>query len=173
MGKKVREIYLGKGLSCNEMQTTAPCRYTEATLIKELEEKNIGRPSTYASIISTLLDEKRNYCKIEDKKMHTTDLAIKLVDFLDKNFNEIVDANYTSNLEKSLDKIAEGKMKDIDFLKSFYQNLEEDINKEESTNKVTKKCPNCGATLVVRRGRYGSFLACPNYPNCKYTQKIV
>lgn len=167
------EVLKNTQLERLEKQTQPPARYTEATLIKELEEKNIGRPSTYASIISTLLDEKRNYCKIENKKMHTTDLAIKLVDFLDKNFNEIVDANYTSNLEKSLDKIAEGKMNDIDFLKTFYHNLEEDINKEESTNKLNKKCPHCGATLVVRRGRYGSFLACPNYPNCRYTEKIV
>lgn len=104
--------------------------------------------------------------------MHATDLAIKLVDFLDKNFNEIVDANYTSNLEKSLDKIAEGQMKDTDFLKTFYHNLEEDINKEESSNGLNKKCPHCGARLVVRRGRYGNFLACPNYPNCKYTERI-
>lgn len=155
-----------------EKETQPPARYTEASLIKTLDKLGIGRPSTYASIISTLLDEKRNYCKIEDKKMHATDLAIKLVDFLDKNFNEIVDANYTSNLEKSLDKIAEGKMKDVDFLKTFYHNLEEDINKEESSNGINKKCPNCGATLVVRRGRYGNFLACPNYPNCKYTERI-
>lgn len=167
------EVLKNTQLERLEKQTQPPTRYTEASLIKTLDRLAIGRPSTYASIISTLLDEKRNYCKIEDKKMHATDLAIKLVDFLDKNFNEIVDANYTSNLEKSLDKIAEGEMKDIDFLKSFYQNLEEDINKEESSNKLNKKCPNCGATLVVRRGRYGSFLACPNYPNCKYTEKIV
>lgn len=167
------EVLKNTQLERLEKQTQPPARYTEASLIKTLDKLGIGRPSTYATIISTLLDEKRNYCKIEDKKMHATDLAIKLVDYLDKNFNEIVDANYTSNLEKSLDKIAEGKMNDIDFLKTFYHNLEEDINKEESTNKLNKKCPHCGATLVVRRGRYGSFLACPNYPNCRYTEKIV
>ena len=172
MGKKVREIYLGKGLSCNEMQTTAPCRYTEATLIKELEEKNIGRPSTYATIISTLLDEKRNYCKVEDKKMKATDLAIKLIDFLDRYFTEIVNSNYTANLEKELDKISDGKAKDIDFLISFYKKLDCDINKEESTNQIVKKCPNCGATLVVKRGRFGAFLACSNYPTCKYTESL-
>lgn len=173
MGKKVRENSLGNGLSYNEMQTTPPTRYTEATLIKEMEEKNIGRPSTYTTIISTLLDEKRNYCKVVDKKMYATDLAISLVDFLDKYFYDIVSANYTANLEKSLDKISEGKLNDIDFLKSFYKELEFNINKEEKENGgIDKVCPKCGGKLVIRRGRYGNFLACSNYPKCTYTEKL-
>ena len=155
-----------------EKETQPPARYTEASLIKTLDKLGIGRPSTYTTIISTLLDEKRNYCKVEDKKMEATDLAIKLVDFLDKYFTEIVNSNYTANLEKELDKISDGKAKDIDFLTSFYKKLDCDINKEESTNQIVKKCPNCGAILVVKRGRFGAFLACPNYPKCKHTEKI-
>lgn len=166
------EILKDTQLERIEKETQPPSRYTEASLIKTLDKLGIGRPSTYATIISTLLEEKRNYCKIVDKKMQATDLAIKLIDFLDMNFKEIVDCNYTSNLEKSLDEIAKGKLKDTSFLKSFYNELEENITKEESNNKINKKCPYCGATLVVRRGKYGSFLACPNYPKCKYTEKI-
>ena len=167
------EILKDTTLERVEKQTQPPARYTEASLIKTLDKLGIGRPSTYATIISTLLDEKRNYCKLEDKKLKATDLAIKLVDFLDKWFSEIVNSNYTANLEKSLDEISEGKSKDIDFLTTFYGKLDGDINKEEGDNKITRKCPNCGATLVVRKGRYGAFLACPNYPNCKYTEKIT
>ena len=157
-----------------ERETQPPARYTEASLIKKLESLGIGRPSTFATIISTLLDEKRNYCKVVDKKMYATDLAISLVDFLDKYFTDIVDSNYTANLEKSLDKISEGKLKDIDFLKAFYSELENNIAKEEKENGtiIDKKCPKCGATLVIRRGRFGNFLACPNYPNCKHTEKL-
>ena len=171
---KIVEVLQNISLERVEKETQPHARYTEATLIKELEAKNIGRPSTYATIISTLLDEKRNYCKVVDKKMYATDLAISLVDFLDKYFTDIVDSNYTANLEKSLDKISEGKLKDIDFLKAFYFELENNIAKEEKENgcSIDKKCPNCGATLVIRRGRFGNFLACPNYPNCKHTEKL-
>lgn len=104
--------------------------------------------------------------------MKATDLAIKLVDFLDKYFTEIVNSNYTANLEKELDKISDGKTKDIDFLTDFYKKLDEDINKEEGNNQIVKKCPNCGATLVIKRSRFGAFLACPNYPKCKYTERL-
>ena len=171
---KTGEVLQNISLERVEKETQPPARYNEASLIKKLETLGIGRPSTYATIISTLLDEKRNYCKVVDKKMYATDLAISLVDFLDKYFTDIVDSNYTANLEKSLDKISEGKLKDIDFLKSFYSELENNIAKEEKENGtiIDKKCPKCGATLVIRRGRFGNFLACPNYPNCKHTEKL-
>lgn len=169
---ETKEYLQDTSLERVEKETQPPARYTEASLIKTLDKLGIGRPSTYATIISTLLDEKRNYCKVEDKKMKATDLAIKLVDFLDKYFTEIVNSNYTANLEKELDKISDGKAKDINFLTSFYKKLDCDINKEESTNQIVKKCPNCGAILVVKRGRFGAFLACPRYPECKYTEKL-
>ena len=171
---KIGECLQNTFLERVEKETQPPARYTEASLIKKLDALGIGRPSTYATIISTLLDEKRNYCKVVDRKMYATDLASSLVDFLDKYFTDIVDSNYTSNLEKSLDKISEGKLKDIDFLKLFYSELENNIAKEEKDSGVSidKKCPNCGATLVMRRGRFGKFLACPNYPKCKHTEKL-
>ncbi len=169
---ETKEYLQDTSLERVEKETQPPARYTEASLIKTLDKLGIGRPSTYATIISTLLDEKRNYCKVEDKKMKATDLAINLINFLDKYFNEIVDSNYTANLEKELDKISDGKAKDIDFLTIFYKKLDCDINKEESTNQIVKKCPNCGAILVVKRGRFGAFLACPRYPECKYTEKL-
>lgn len=171
---KTTEVLQNTSLERVEKETQPPARYTEASLIKTLDKLGIGRPSTYATIISTLLDEKRNYCKVVDKKMYATDLAISLVNFLDKYFTDIVDSNYTANLEKSLDKISEGKLKDIDFLKAFYSELERNITKEEKENGVAidKKCPNCGSTLTIKRGRFGAFLACPRYPECKYTEKL-
>lgn len=169
---KTKEELKNTSLERIEKETQPPARYTESSLIKKLDALGIGRPSTYATIISTLLDEKRNYCKIEDKKMKATDLAISLIDFLDKYFNEIVDSGYTASLEKSLDKISNGKIKSNAFLSTFYKELDDDINKEEGANGLNKKCPNCGSTLVIKRGRFGPFLACPRYPECKYTEKI-
>lgn len=169
---KTKEELKNTTLERIEKETQPPARYTEASLIKTLDRLGIGRPSTYATIISTLLDEKRNYCKIEDKKMKATDLAISLIDFLDKHFNEIVDSGYTASLEKSLDKISNGKIKSNAFLSTFYKELDDDINKEEGANGLNKTCPNCGSLLVIKRGRFGPFLACPRYPECKYTEKI-
>ena len=169
---EIKEYLQYTSLERVEKETQPPARYTEASLIKTLDKLGIGRPSTYATIISTLLDEKRNYCKIEDKKMKATDLAINLINFLDKYFNEIVDSGYTASLEKSLDKISNGKIKSNTFLSTFYKELDDDINKEEETNGISKKCPNCGSTLTIKRGRFGAFLACPRYPECKYTEKL-
>lgn len=158
-------------LEALEKKTTPPSRFTEATLIKTLDKLGIGRPSTYATIITTLLDPRRGYCEVQNKKLVPSDLAFKLVDFLDKHFNEIVSAEYTSHLEKSLDEIAEGKLKRVDFLRTFYGNLENDINKV-MPNIPEKICPECGSKLVVRRGRYGLFLGCSNYPKCKHIEKL-
>lgn len=154
-----------------EKQTQPPSRYNEASLVKTLEKLGIGRPSTYGTIISTLLDTTRNYCNVEDKKLVPTPLAIKLINFLDKNFSELVNADYTANLEKSLDKISEGKLDRVSFLKTFYTNLEQDINKV-LPNIPEKTCPECGSKLVVRRGRYGMFLGCSNYPKCKHIESL-
>lgn len=154
-----------------EKTTQPPTRFTEASLIKTLDKLGIGRPSTYATIISTLLDPTRNYCKVENKKMVPTDLAFKLVDFLDNNFNEIVDSSYTAGLEKSLDKIADGKLTRVEFLKAFYSKLSSDINKilPEDAERV---CPECGNKLVIRRGKYGMFWGCSNYPKCHHIENL-
>lgn len=166
------EVLHKTSLETIEKQTQPPSRYSEASIIKTLDNLGIGRPSTYATIISTLLDEKRGYCNIQDKKIVPTELAINLINFLGNNFKDIVDSSYTSNLEKSLDIISEGKLEDIDFLKNFYTRLDNEIKEKNLNPSSTKTCPNCGAQLVIRRGKFGSFLACPNYPKCKYTEKL-
>ena len=103
--------------------------------------------------------------------MKPTELAMKLAEFLDKNFSELVNSDYTANLEKSLDKISEGKLDRISFLKLFYKNLCEDIDK--ITPQIPEKiCPECGSKLVVRKGRYGMFLGCSNYPKCNHIEKL-
>lgn len=168
IGEELQKAYLERA----EKETQPPARYTEASLIKTLDKLGIGRPSTYATIISTILDEKRGYCKIDNKKLVPMVLATNLINFLDKNFGELVDSNYTANLEKSLDKIADGKEHRVTFLKSFYKNLDEDIHKimPDTPDKI---CPECGSKLVIRRGRYGMFLGCSNYPKCKHIEKLT
>ena len=154
-----------------QKSTQPPSRYNEASFIKTLDKLGIGRPSTYATIVTTLLDPKRNYCSLDNKKLVPTDLAMKLTDFLNKNFSDIVNADYTANLEKSLDIISEGKLKKIDFLNVFYNNLESKINKIVPQEEE-KICPECGSKLVVKHGKYGFFLGCSNYPKCHHIEKI-
>lgn len=158
-------------LEAIEKTTQPPSRFTEASLIKTLDKLGIGRPSTYATIVTTLLDPSRNYCVLDNKKMKPTELAMKLSEFLDKNFSELVNSDYTANLEKSLDKISEGKLDRISFLKLFYNNLCEDIDKI-APQIPEKICPECGSKLVVRKGRYGMFLGCSNYPKCNHIEKL-
>ena len=167
----IKEKLKNTTLNNIEKTTQPPTRYNESSLIKTLDKLGIGRPSTYATIITTLLDEKRNYCKIDNKKIVPTDVALKLINFLDKNFPDIVNSNYTANLEKSLDEIAEGNNTRVNFLKGFYKELEKEINKI-SPNTENKKCPECGGNLIVRKGRYGLFLGCSNYPKCTHIEKL-
>ena len=158
-------------LDIDEKSTQPPTRYNEATLIKTLDKLGIGRPSTYATIVGILLDTKRGYCKIEDKRLVPTPIAFKLTEFLEKNFNEIVDSSYSANLEKDLDKISSGKMKRVKFLTDFYKSIDDEV-KKISPDKITKRCPECGSELIYRKGRYGLFIGCSNYPACKHIEKI-
>lgn len=167
----IDEKLTNTNLEAIEKTTQPPSRYTEASLIKTLDKLGIGRPSTYATIVTTLLDEKRNYCKIDNKKICPTDLALKLINFLDKSFPDIVDYKYTANLESSLDKIATGKDNRVHFLTDFYSDLEKEISKV-TPNVEAKKCPECGGNLIVRKSRYGMFLGCSNYPKCNHIEKI-
>ena len=153
-----------------EKATTPPSRYTEASLIKTLDKLGIGRPSTYATIVGILLDDKRGYCKVDNKKLVPTNLAMNLVGFLDKNFPDIVDSSYTANLERSLDEIAEDKMTKKKFLTEFYSDLKNEISKVQPDE--DKICPECGHKLVLRKGRYGLFYGCSNYPSCKHIENI-
>ncbi len=157
--------------------TQPPARYSEATLIKALEERGIGRPSTYAAIISTV--QERNYVeKNEEKRFAPTDIGRVVSDLLVAHFPDIVDAEFTARMEGDLDKIAEGKAEWRSILKSFYEPFEKllkekevEIDKKEVTEKETDEiCEKCGSKMVLKVGRFGSFLACSNYPECKNTK---
>jgi DNA topoisomerase-1 len=155
--------------------TQPPPRYTEATLIKELEKHGIGRPSTYAPILATI--QERNYVKKDEKKrFYPTAVGILVNDLLVKHFPEIVDINFTAKMEDNLDKIANGEKNWVETLKEFYEPFNVLLNKKYKEingvgilEKTDKKCPKCGSQLVVRVSKYGRFLACSNYPKCKYT----
>jgi len=155
--------------------TKPPARYTEARLIKELEELGIGRPSTYAKIIDTI--KERDYVKVEDKKFVPTEIGIETTDKLQESFSDLINVEYTSNMEKELDEIAEGKLVWNEVLDKFYKVFEprvEDAFKnmeKKPPEKTGEVCPNCGSDLVIRKGKYGEFVACSNYPTCKYIKK--
>lgn len=159
--------------------TTPPPRYNEASLVKVLEEYGIGRPSTYAPTISTIID--RKYIeKQEDKKLHPQEIGLLVNDILVEHFPQIVDIQFTAHMEEEFDEIAEGKIKWVPVIKEFYepfhQNLEaktKEVKKEDILEKLDKKCPDCGGDLIVKHGRFGKFIACTKYPKCKYTEKTA
>ena len=159
-------------LEAQEKATQPKPRYKEASLIKELQKREIGRPSTYATIVETVLSPTRGYCELEDKVIVPTEKGIQLANFLDRAFSGIINYDYTKNMEKELDTIAGGKLKELDFLNEFYEGLETAIkNNTESTTEAMKgeapACPKCGAPMVVRRSRFGKlFYGCSNYPKC-------
>ena len=155
-----------------EKQTQPPSRYTEASFLKDLDKKGIGRPSTYATIISTLLDEKRGYTKVIDKHLVPTPLGIELVHFLKKNFPLIVDVTNRADMEKTLDLISNGKKDYIEDLTEFYNNLENEINKVQPQENEERTCPQCGKPLKIRKGKYGLFFGCSGYPDCTYLESI-
>jgi DNA topoisomerase-1 len=151
-----------------EKTTTPPARYKEATLVKELENKGIGRPSTFTTIVETVLSSARGYCKIEDKCIVPTDLGLKLSKFLDDSFPELFSIGYTAEMEKDLDLISDGKLNWLDFLTNFHKKLEESAGK---VSEAEKKCPECGKPMKIRKGPYGSFWGCTGYPNCKHIER--
>lgn len=159
--------------------TEPPPRYNEATLVKELEELGVGRPSTYSPTIQTIID--RGYVRREDKKIVPTELGILVMDLLKSYFQDIVNVNFSAQLEASLDNIAEGKADLIEVLDEFYrpfaerlEHAEQEIGKIEIQPIVSDvQCEKCGKMMVVKQSRYGSFLACPGYPECKNTKPII
>ena len=152
--------------------TKPPARYTEAKLIKAMEELGIGRPSTYASTISTLTQ--RGYVKIIEKKLNPTEVGITTTDKLQEFFSDLINVKYTAKMEEDLDKVAEGKKVWYKILESFYKEFEPEV--ENAFDKMKKKedeetgevCPKCGKPMVIKNGRYGKFEACSGYPECKY-----
>jgi DNA topoisomerase-1 len=161
--------------------TQPPPRFTEATLVKALEENGIGRPSTYAPTISTLLD--RKYVRLEDKRFFPEDIGEVVVDTLVDYFPEIVDVGFTSRMEEELDDVAEGKMPWVEVLREFYGPFHETVDivgpkiqpPEKRLDELCPLCPEEGRTpghLVEKLGRYGKFIACENYPECRFTREL-
>lgn len=175
--KIIPEYNVGDILTSNEIVkeqhfTKPPARYTEAKLIKEMEELGIGRPSTYASTITTLTQ--RGYVKIIDKKLNPTDIGIETTDKLQEFFSDLINVKYTAKMEEDLDKIAEGKKVWYKVLDLFYKDFAPTVEnafdnmekkKDEETGEV---CPNCGKPMVIKMGKFGKFEACSGYPECKY-----
>ena len=155
--------------------TKPPARYTEPRLIKEMEELGIGRPSTYAPTIDTI--KKRGYVTIEEKKFIPSEIGIEVTDKLAEYFSHLINVNYTASMEDELDKISEGSVIWYNVLDDFYKEFEPSF--DEAYKKLEKKapektgeiCPNCSSELVVRKGRYGPFVACSNFPECKYIKQ--
>ena len=173
--KNEGSILTTKDVTKKQHFTTPPPRYTEAKLIKELEELGIGRPSTYAKIMDTI--KERGYVTIEEKKFVPTEIGIETTDRLQEFFSDLINVKYTAAMETDLDTIALGKLDEIKVLREFYDKFEPEVEKafgqmEKKAPKETGEvCPNCGSSLVIRKGRYGEFTACSNYPECKYIKK--
>jgi len=175
--KPDEKLYLLK-LEPEQHFTQPPPRFTEASLVKLLEEKNIGRPSTYAPIIDTIL--KRYYVERVNKQFVPTELGFIVVDLLKENFNNIMEVEFTAELEEDLDRIEEGQMDWRKVIREFYQPFAEDLEKaqqliekvEIKDEEAGKDCPQCGRPLLIKYGRFGKFLACSGFPECRHTESI-
>jgi DNA topoisomerase-1 len=158
--------------------TQPPPRYTEATLIKELEHNGIGRPSTYAPILSTI--QERHYVDKADGKFYPNELGIIVNGILTEHFPKIVDLGFTAQMEEQLDEIAQGKYEWICVLRDFYPPFEDMLQKAwinvgriDMTKTTDESCPNCARPMVIKTGRFGKFLACSGYPECKTTMPFL
>ncbi len=167
-----------KAIRTEQHFTEPPPRYSEASLVKALEKHGIGRPSTYASIISTLQD--REYVELEQKRFYPTDVGRVVNRFLTKYFTQYVDYDFTANLEDQLDAIARGEEEWVPLLRKFWQpfkqridHTEENVQRSDVTHEaMDEACPQCGKPLSIRLGRHGRFVGCTNYPECDYTRDI-
>ena len=170
-----------KELAPNQHFTQPPARYTEASLIKTLEENGIGRPSTYAPTITTILG--RNYVEREGKALKPTALGEVTTKLMEEQFSNIVDVTFTANMEKGLDEVEEGHASYVDTLRDFYGPFIETLEQAEKNMDGTRikvpdeetdvVCELCGRKMVIKTGRFGKFLACPGFPECRNTKKIV
>ncbi|EAI3920248.1 type I DNA topoisomerase [Campylobacter upsaliensis] len=174
---KKAEVLKTQKLTMSNHFTEPPSRYSEAGLVKKLESLGIGRPSTYAPTISIL--SARDYVVIEKKQLKPNEIAFSVTELLEKNFSDIVDSHFTSNLENTLDEIAENKADWQETLKEFYYPFMRKIEEGKSTiksqktfTKLDEKCPECGGELAVRKGRYGEFIACLAFPKCRYSRNL-
>lgn len=173
--KEFNGIVSTKDIESEQKFTKPVSRYTEATLIEEMEALGIGRPSTYATTMKTLKD--RDYVTVEEKKFHPTEMGVETTDKLQEFFSNIINVEYTAEMESDLDKIADDNLDNIKVLRTFYDEFEPLVKTaftemEKKAPKLTgETCPECGSDLVIRKGRYGEFTACSNYPTCKYIKQ--
>ena len=172
----VNDVINGFNIEINELFTKPKSRYTEATLIKDMEDLGIGRPSTYAQTLLTL--KERSYVKLDGKSLVPTEQGIITSDSLDKYFSNIINVEYTANMENKLDDIAKGNLLELDELKSFYSDFQPTFEKAVDTmEKIQPKlldelCPECGSQLCIRKNKKGQeFIGCSNYPKCKYIKQ--
>ena len=169
------EVATTNNVDCSQHFTKPPARYTEAKLIKTLEELGIGRPSTYATIIDTI--KSRGYVDLEEKKFKPTEIGIETTDKLQEFFSDLINTDYTRDMENDLDEVADGKLIWNEVLKKFYNLFEPRVKdafsdmEKKAPQETGEICPECGNPLVIRKGRYGEFVACSNYPECKYIKK--
>lgn len=190
LGKSTDDVFLpqvtsGEVLSLIKVEpiqkfTQPPARYSEAGLIKELEKRGIGRPSTYAAIISTIQD--RGYVTKEEKRFHPTAVGIAVVEFLTTNFDNVMAYEFTARMESDLDAVADGKKKWVEVVRSFWTPMNETVKKVEETGSRVKvavettgeKCPKCSqGEVIIRTGKFGKFLSCDRYPKCDYKAQYV
>ncbi|EAL7634871.1 type I DNA topoisomerase, partial [Campylobacter lari] len=164
-------------IQLNSHFTEPPSRYSEAGLVKKLENLGIGRPSTYAPTISLL--SARDYVRIDKKQIIPNEIAFVVTEILEQNFSDIVDSDFTFKMEESLDEIAEGKLDWQELLREFYfpfmRKIDEgkkNIKSQKTITKIDETCPDCGGELAIRKGRYGEFIACLNFPKCKYSRNL-
>jgi len=182
--KEIPDVKKGENLKCVDKEglqkfTQPPARYSEASLIKAMEEDGIGRPSTYAPTISTILD--RRYVEKEKRQLVPTELGRIVTNMLRDYFDRYINVKFTAKMEDGLDTVETGDQDWIDLLHSFYpgfhkaiEEADEKIEKLEMKPKyIDENCPECGGKLQIKDGRFGQFIACSNFPDCKYTRSIV
>jgi len=168
-----------KKLEPKQSFTQPPARYTEASLVKALEEKGIGRPSTYSPTITTILE--RRYIEKEQKQLVPTDLGKIVNQLLVENFTDVINVEFTANIEEKFDNVADGKEPWKQIIREFYKPFEKTVEKVEKELEHVKleeevsdvQCEKCGRMMVIKYGRYGKFLACPGYPECKNAKPIL
>jgi len=175
---KEGEVLTLLDLQSKQNFTQPPPRYTEATLVKELEARGIGRPSTYAPTIATLQD--RTYVIKEEGRFKPTELGMFVTDFLVKYFTELFDYKFTAKMEEQLDRISDGEADWLESLRQYYQPLQKYLEQGQETESIKRngipvedKCPRCGRNLVIKEGRYGRFKACSGFPECDYSEPLI
>ena len=186
VGAELPDLLEGEQVNARELKqdqhfTQPPARYTEAMLVKAMEENGVGRPSTYASTISTIQD--RDYVVKEDKRLAPTALGEVVTDLMKDRFNDIIDVEFTANMESQLDAVEEGQRNWKELLADFYQGFHRELTDAEAAlegvrlkvpDEVTEeKCELCGRNMVIKMGRFGKFLACPGFPDCKNAKPLV